>query len=1077
MKKYLLRLFAVVLLSCGASSLWAQVTTSAVNGTITDEVTKEVLIGASVVVKHMPTGTTYGAVTNAKGNFSIVGMRPGGPYTLTVSYIGFQTAKLEGLQLALGETETFRIALRDASKQLTAVQVKGQSKGTQFNLQKTGAGSSFSRRNIERVPSVSRSIMDIANLTPQSNGNGSFAGASSRFNSFQIDGAVNNDVFGLGASSSKNAISLEAIDALQIVIAPFDVRQSGFTGGGMNAITKSGTNTFHGSVYDYYYNQDFYGTTAGKDVENRKKLDKQYENTVGFTLGGPIVKDKLFFFANGEYVKGVRPSTFTPGDGSVVPVADADAISNKLKDLGYDAGGYASASVPSETFKGLLRMDWNINSANRLTVRYSHINDKPYFFSNSPTRLKFFNTGYFKHSVTNTIVAELNSRINDRLSNEARVSFSGIRDRSTYHGARFPYILINGTVATDPKNPNRTTRYQVQAGVDNYRSANELDQDIYSLTDNLTLSLGNHTLTFGTHNELFRMRNLYIANHFGNYTYNTLQDFLNIGSTSEKAPASYSYAGADVAVTGDPNWAPSFRAGQIGLYAQDDWKVNDKFRLTYGLRVDMPFFLDKPTANQKFNDSDLAKQYGIQNNYLPPMRPLFSPRVGFRYNIDEARKYTLRGGTGIFTGRVPFVWISNSFTNSGLEYIRMIVSPRTNPNLKFEPNVDKQFVQPGTSEVDIVGKNFRYPQVWRTNLALDARLPWGIRATIEGMYSKNINSVRFQNLILSRNGELKHGVNDEISRPVYQLDPNLTKDYTNIILMTSNNKGYSYNISGTLAKDFGHGLDASISYTYGESKSANDGGTSSQAVSIWAFNSAIDINGEEVYHSNYDMRHRIIGQLNYRVEYAKHFATTIGLVYNGYSGDRYSMVYYGDANGDQMTVGRNLNNDLAYIPTREEVEKGYFTANLTRNRNESEEAFATRQIDANKAMAQQFEEFMNSSSDLNNYRGRIAPRNIFMTKFVHKFDLHFAQDFFLNVGGRRHTLQFNADIINVGNLLNRGWGMTPTVSYNTISPIAIREVGGKKLYSFSKPNAGNEPWTYSDLGSRWRAQIGLKYTF
>ena len=1080
MKKYLLRLFALMMLSFATPALWAQVTTSAINGTVTDPVSKETLVGASVVAKHLPTGTTYGAITNAKGNYSIVGMRPGGPYTITVSYIGYQKASLTNVTLALGETETLNVTLQSDTHQLSAVSVTG-SRGSRFNAQKTGAGTSFSRRNIERVPSVSRSIMDIANLTPQSNGQGSFAGASNRFNSFQIDGAVNNDVFGLGASSSKNAISLEAIDALQIVIAPFDVRQSGFTGGGMNAITKSGTNTFRGSVYDYYYNQDFYGTTAGKNVKNRKKLDKQYENTVGFTLGGPIVKDKLFFFANGEYVKGVRPTTYTPGDGSIVTKEIADKVDAKLKELGYDAGGYAARDIPSETFKGLLRLDWNINAKHRLTLRYSHINDKPYFFSNSPTQLRFFNNGYFRKSVTNTIVAELNSKLNEHLSNEVRVSYSGIRDRNAYYGARFPFIRINGLIATDPTKPTQTSRYTILAGVDNNRGANELDQDIYSLTDNLTLSLGNHTLTFGTHNELFRMRNLYLTNYFGNYTYGSsrkdgLQDFLNIGTPAEVAPESYGYSGVNTQFTGGNNaWAPSFRAGQIGLYAQDDWKVTDRFRLTYGLRIDMPFFLDRPTANTAFNESDVAKEYGITNNYLPPLRPLFSPRVGFRYQLDEARKYTLRGGTGIFTGRVPFVWISNSFTNSGVEYLRTSTTAQKTPSLRFNPDVDNQYRPAGISEVDIVGKNFRYPQVWRTNLALDATLPWGIRATLEGMYSKNINSVRFQNLILKRNGQLDHG-NGQV-RPVYQLDPALSAKYTNLILLTSNSRGYSYNISGTLAKDFGKGFDASISYTYGTSRASNDGGTSSQAVSIWAYNSSIDINGEEVYHSNYDMRHRIIGQLNYRVEYAKHFATTIGLVYNGYSGDRYSMTYFGDANGDGGTMPGTLSNDLAYIPTREEVQNGYFTANIRKNKGESDADFALRQKSANEAMAQSFEEFMNSSSDLNDYRGRIAPRNIFLMKFVHKFDLHFAQDFFLKVGGRRHTFQLNADIINVGNLLNRGWGMTPSIQYNNISPITINTSGATPTYSFNKPNAGNEPWTYSDLGSRWRAQVGIKYTF
>ena len=1041
MKKYLLRLFTCALLVLATPALWAQVTTSAINGTITDPATKEALIGASVVAKHLPTGTTYGAVTNVKGNFSIVGMRPGGPYTLTVSYIGYQSIKLENIQLSLGETETFNVELKDDTKQISSVVVTG-SKGNKFNAQKTGAGTNFTRRNIERVPTVSRSLMDIAKLTPQSNGSGSFAGANSRFNSFQIDGAVNNDVFGLGASG-KNAISLEAIDALQVVIAPFDVRQSGFTGGGMNAITKSGTNTFHGSVYDYYHNQDFYGTTAGKDVKVRKKLDKQYENTVGFTLGGPIVKDKLFFFANGEYVKQVNPSTYIAGEeNSKITKEEAEKVQAKLKELGYDAGGYTSRSIPSETFKGLLRLDWNINDAHHLTLRYSHIDDKPYIFGNSPTRMKFYNTGYFKRSVTNTIVAELNSKLTSTLSNELRVSYSGIRDKRSFNGKPFPFISI------DLGNSR-----QIQAGVDQYTPANELDQDIYSLSNNLMLNLGDHTLTFGTHNEFFRMRNLFIANLYGNYEYrdrvvgkdaqgkniirNGIDDFLAIGTPQEVGPSNFYLSSVNTDVTKADRWAPVFHAGQLGFYAQDDWKVNDKLRLTYGLRVDMPFFIERPTANEAFNNSDIAKQYGVKNHYLPPLRPLFSPRLGFRYKIDEQGRYMLRGGTGIFTGRVPFVWISNSFSNSGIEYARTARFKKdANDNVRFTPDpnsaIGKANVQPGSSEIDMVGSDFSYPQVWRSSLAFEARLPWGIRGTLEGMYTKTLNNIRYQDLGLKKTSEIVYPSGEV--RPVYSRQEG--NKYSNLILLSNSNKGYSYNITATLSKDFGHGLDASIAYTFGESKVANDG-LSSQAASNWKYNYSTDINGDEFYYSNFDMRHRFVGQLNYRIEYAKHFATTIGLIYNGQSGPRYSILSYTDLNGD------GERNDLAYLPEKATTDK---------------------------RSAMSYEDFLAKNPDIAAYKGKIVPRNALMAPFIHKFDLHFAQDFFLQVSGKRHTLQLNADIINVGNLLNRGWGMEPYVNYSSITPISG---ANSDTFSISTPN----PWTYSDIASRWRAQVGIKYTF
>lgn len=1045
MKKHVLRLFALALICLSAPGLWAQVTTSALNGTITDQATKERLIGATVVAKHLPSGTTYGAVTNAKGNYSIVGMRPGGPYSITVSYIGYDAMTLNNISLSLGETETINVKMKDGATQVSEVVVTGK-KGSAFNLQKTGAGTSFSRRNIERVPTVTRSISDIAKLTPQSNGSGSFAGANSRFNSFQIDGAVNNDVFGLG-QSGKNAISLEAIDALQVVIAPFDVRQSGFTGGGMNAITKSGTNTFHGSIYDYYHNQDFYGTTAGKDVKDRKKLVNQYENTVGFTLGGPILKDKLFFFANGEYVNKETPSTFIPGDGlSRITVAAADQVAQKLRDLGYDAGGYQSAANPEKTYKGLLRLDWNINQANHLTLRYSHIDDKPFIFSNSDTQLKFRSMGYTKRSLTNTFVAELNSKLSRSLSNELRVSYSGIRDKRTFASAPFPFISVD-------LGGGRT----IQAGVDQYTPANELDQDIYSLTDNLTLTAGNHTFTFGTHNEFFRMRNLFIANLFGNYQYRDRQitdaagqrvtqpglvDFMTVGTPAEVGPYSYSLSRVNTALTGDARWAPSFGAGQLSLYAQDDWKMTDQLRLTYGLRVDAPFFVERPTENQKFNNSQIARDYGVKNNYLPGIKPLFSPRFGFRYSVDEDKRYIIRGGTGVFTGRVPFVWISNSFSNSGIEYERTSLYAGRNRvlnNVRFsaDPNSaqsNANFV-PGSTEINLVANNFTYPQVWRSNLAFEANLPWGVKASIEAMFTKNLNNIRYRNLALSPAAPLDHG-NGEL-RPVYtRRDAN---DYSSVIMIENSDKGYTYNFTAALSKDFGFGLDASVAYTYGTAVVGNDG-LSSTAVNNWKFNYSNDINADEVAFSSFDMRHRIIAQLNYRIEYAKHFATTIGLIYNGQSGSRYSVLMNNDLNGD------GERNDLAYLPT-------------------------VSQVTNNSRTAISYADFLAQNPDLARYEGRITPRNGFMTPFTHKIDLHFAQDFFLNIAGRRHTLQLNADIINLGNLLNRGWGMEPYIQYSSISPISYN--GGNYEFNLSR----QQPWAYSDLSSRWRAQVGVKYIF
>lgn len=1022
----------------------AQVTTSSINGTITDSKTKETLIGASVVVRHMPTGTVYGAATNAKGNFAIQGLRPGGPYTVEVSYVGYKTVKIQNLSLSLGEAETLNVKLTD-DNQLSEVLVTGK-KTSSLNATRTGSATSFSRAAMDRVPTVSRSILDIAKLTPQANGSGSFAGANSRYNSFQIDGAVNNDVFGLGQSGGKNAISLEAIDALQIVIAPFDVRQSGFTGGGMNAITKSGTNTFHGSVYDYYYNQDFIGSTAGKDIKNRKKLDSQYENAVGFTIGGPIVKDKLFFFANGEYIKKLTPATFVPGDGGLSKITpeEADKVEKKLKDLGYDAGGYHAQNVPDETYKALFRLDWNINSAHHLTLRYSHIDDKPFVYGNSATQLLFHNYGYTKRSVTNTMVAELNSRLSNSLSNEFRVSYSGIRDKRSHPGAAFPSVQI------DLGGSRR-----IKAGVDPYSGANELDQDIFSLTNNLTWTKGNHTFTFGTHNELFKMRNLFIANIYGGYEYLDRQitdasgkkitqpgivDFLNIGTDKEVGPSTYNLSSVNTAFTGGNNrWSPEFWAGQVSLYAQDDWKASDKLRITYGLRVDAPFFIDRPTENKTFNESAIAREHDAKNNYLPGITPLFSPRIGFRYNVDDERRYIIRGGTGIFTGRVPFVWISNSFSNSGVEYARTYLGSKNTKDVRFSSDLNseitKKNILPGSSEIDLVMKNFQYPQVWRSTLAFEAMLPGGIKATLEGMFTKNLNNIRYRNLALEDKGVKDYG-NGE-TRQVYERRD--LKRYSYVIALENTDKGYSYNFTAGLSKTFAFGLDASVSYTYGMTRATNDG-LSSQALGNWQYNYSNDINADEMGYSNFDLRHRVLAQLNYRVEYGKNFATTIGIVYNGQSGDRYSILATNDLNGD----GRQYN-DLAYIP-----------------------ATAT----TNSRSAIKYEDFLAQNPDIARYVGRITERNGFAAPFYHKIDLHFAQDFFVKVGGRRHTLQLNADVINFGNLLNRAWGLEPTFSFNNISPITEKADG---TYEFNLRT--EKPWSYSDISSRWRAQVGIKYIF
>ena len=752
LKKTKLLILSIILVSFNL--LNAQ-TTSSMSGLVTDA--EGSVIGAAVVATHTPSGTTYGTVTNTEGRYSLNGMRVGGPYTVEVTYVGYGKSVTSGLTLSLGETYSLNIELKEESVALGDIVVTGD-KSYLFNSQKTGAANNFNKTAIERMPTVSRSVFDVTRLTPQASvaGSGmSFAGSNNKYNSFQIDGVVNNDVFGLSSSGTNggqtgaNPISLEAIEEIQVVIAPYDVRQSGFTGGGVNAITKSGTNKFHGSAYDYFYNQNFIGTTPGKDIAERTKLGTQSSNTLGFTLG-PIVKTNCSF-TNYEHVKETYPSSYNVDAGSSITKAEADQIVNKLKEIGngYDGGGYGVRDIPTNSDKLLARVDWNISDKHKLTTRYSFLKGRRLLYSNSRDNLNLNNYGYYMNNKTHTFVVELNSRFSPEWSNELRVGYNRVRDFRETLGDPFPYIRVR-------LDNNRN----VYMGSERYSVANELDQDIFTLSDNVTWLKGNHQITFGTHNEFFKMRNLFIRENYGAYDYD-LANFLKIGTAEEATapPIQYDYSFSREDITGSKRWAPSFGSAQFGFYIQDEWSVSNLFKLTAGLRADIPVFFDKPGANTTFNGLELAKKFEVATDQMPQTRVLLAPRLGFRYNLDESRRTLLRGGVGVFTGRIPFVWISNNFSNTGVEYSRTRI-PRNQfagpiaDGFKFQADPTKQYQPSATmsSEIDVASKDFKFPQVLRANLAIEQMLPGDIKATLEGLYSKTLNNIAYKNLKYSATG-------------------------------------------------------------------------------------------------------------------------------------------------------------------------------------------------------------------------------------------------------------------------------------------------------------------------------------
>ena len=758
----------VALLSFMVSTAIAQITTSGVKGLI--KANGEDVIGATITVTHVPTGAVYRSVTNSVGRFTIQGMRAGGPYTVEISYIGYKTKEIKNVTLKLGEMSDLSTQLEEDAHALGEVVVKGK---LGLDASKTGAATSYSAKDIANMPSISHSIGDITRMNPMvsvsQSGAMSFAGVNNRYNSFQVDGAVNNDVFGLtsngqnGGQAGSQPISTETIDQVQVSVAPFDVRQSGFTGGAINAITKSGTNTFHGSVYGNWLNKDLIGSKYtlmnGKDSQ---KYDDETDYRYGVTLGGPIIKNKLFFFANYEKSNKEYPNNYGYGSEASKLGTEgfniADEVLSILKEKGYNAS-YNNPKNYTKSDKAGIKLDWNINDKHKATFGWRMVNAKQL---NSNSTAGYLNASDYQYdfvSKTNTFTAELNSSFSEKINNQFQASYVSVRDHRDPKGIA-PMIQI--------KNVGGGT---LCLGTERSSTANSLNQDIITFTDNLNWYVNNHTLTFGTHGEYYKFKNLFIQDNYGTYYFNNFDDFKMFANGQTVAQSvdsktgkityyntlnQYRFCAANVAVTGDPRWAPEFAAGQIGFYAQDKFNVTPNFELTYGLRMDIPLFFDTPTENAEFNASAAKQGWNVVTNHKLSSTPMWSPRVGFRWNIEKEHNMILRGGAGIFTGRIPFVWLSNNFTNTGIQTsvynvygssglkdgkqntgklsdVSLIVDP-----YKQSENTEKL----GTSNqaINVFDKDFKFTQNLRLDLALDFTLA-GIDFTLEGVLSKNLNDI------------------------------------------------------------------------------------------------------------------------------------------------------------------------------------------------------------------------------------------------------------------------------------------------------------------------------------------------
>lgn len=1059
MKKLLLQMLLFVVFFGMTQILQAQGLTSAsINGKVS-ALDGEELPSASVMAVHIPTGTVYGTSTRMDGKYNLTGLKTGGPYKITVSFVGYQTQVKENVYLELAQNLMVNFKLPESSVTLSELTVTAE-KSAIMSQARTGSAQNVSEKSMQEIPTTSRDFQSFSKLSPLFSGsNLGAAGRSSKYNNIQIDGTQYNDLFGLGSTgtpggqSGTNPISLDAISEFQVVIAPYDVRQSGFTGGGINAITRSGTNQYHGSVYGFGRNQNMSGQYTGYDGKRTKKMDEFKDYQFGFRAGGPIIQDQLFFFVNGEKTIYTYPQpNLSLADGfggkSVAELlALGDQFVAALAAKGFNAGSPTLPIFEQPSSKLFVRFDYNLAENHRLTVRNNFVDagsDKLYNFR-AVNNLLFSTQPYLMSNMTNSLVAQLNSTFGNTMANELIIGYTTIRDKRKGKSADAPEVLIkelNGT-------------FSMFAGPDRFSSANKLDQDIFEFTDNFTLFMGDHTFTVGTHNEFFSFSNLFARSAFGYYEYSSLADF-----AADKI-SFYQRVYSRFGNQRDPSAVPAaeFSVNQFGFYAQDEWTVLPTLKITAGVRVDIPTI---PTTPAK-NDSLPLYFSQYRTDRIPSGNLLWSPRVGFNWDVTGERTTQVRGGIGIFTGRIPYVWMSNNFGNTGMFTAEVRNSGQ---GILFNPDPKSQYIagDPGTgsprlqSEIDVANPDLKLPQVMRFNLGVDQELICGFVGTAEFLYSKNINEMLYRkgNLVASTS-KIADG------RPKYGGTNSGGGNFLDIMELYNTNSGYQYNISFQLQRNVTRGVSINTAYAFGQAKDKNSL-NSSQAQSMMRYNPIdMDPNNPSLTTSQWEVKHRVFTSVSYAAEFFKNAPTTISLFYNGQSGSPFSFIVTGDLNGDGFDK-----NDLFYIP---KDASDILVGSITGGNFVAATASGTTAAD--------LDAFIQNDEYLSKNRGKISERNGAREKWQQYLDLRVTQDI-PDLWGMG-SFQLSLDILNLANFLNSTWGKVESAGLGTYEIVALKGfvtnngVANTPVYSFSK-RANNSVYSLSDLSSRWRMQLGVRYT-
>lgn len=1120
----LIRLFtgvaAAALLSLSPDAVRAQgVTSAAIEGVVTDA-SGQPVVGATVNGVHTPSGSTYSTVTRSGGNYTLSNVKVGGPYTVTVSASGSASKRVSGINTDLSQATRVNVAL-SAGAPPSSVATEGAAPVAGdpsrviveasvvddeiFSPSRTGAATNVGRAQIESLPTISRSLQDFTRLTPQANG-GSVAGANNRFNNISIDGATINDAFGLEASGLLTArsepISLDVIDQVRVSLSPYDVRQSNFTGGSIDAVTKSGTNKFHGSIYGYYRDADMVGrstytirTPANERGKLHSRLDGFEDYTYGLTIGGPIIKDKLFFFAGYESKRRTEPqlgSLGVVGGGggffSTPAIANntAAVIATTINNYGYDPGTIGTALDKVEDDKYFIRIDWNITKDQKLTLRYNRVES---FFTDGMSRSSSLytltNRQYERPYVSDSVVAQLFSTWTSSFTTEARVGYNRLR---TERKVATVFPMVEVLVDT-----GRTISF----GVERSSQMNQLDQDIVESVFNASYFVGNHTLTAGVNLDNFAFRNLFIQDAFGTYSFSGPQNYL--AGRPSRYRFSYLLPGGEDTV----NWSYF----NLGLYLQDEWKVTPRLTVTAGIRADLPIFPDKPRDNTAFT----AAFPGLSTGKLPENRWAFSPRVGFNWNVfgtdfnsaeaaaaasvdgkgspvaARTRKWyelgtVLRGGVGLFNGKTPSVWISNQFSNTGLDFARIdrsfsststfnVASPapagffQTTP--ENQPRAGQSGLSPvATTAIAITDPSFRFPQILRSNLAIDQRLPFGLVLTLEGLFSQNVEGVVYRNLNLSAATTV---LPDGRRRYV---DNTANDAYTSVIQIANNNKGHSY--IGTVSLERPPTANSNwsfkVAYTRSNVRSAGDY-TSSVALSNWQNNVITDdANNPRETRSFFEIRDRIVATVSLALNKGKPWQTMLSLIYDGHSGQPYSFVFSNDVNNDG-----NSGNDSFYVP---------------RDRSDAVITPAGTGVTV-AAATDAFFNYIENNKILRDNKGRILPVNGATNPWVNRLDFRLAQS--IPIPSRYGKLEAYFDVLNVLNLFSPRWGGIKTMGgslFNNVFLTSATVTNGRYNYtvnpanlpqlatptgtsgSFSSASAGQ-----ANLDARWQMQVGMRYSF